>query len=285
MDFRQALPGGVFMFSFERTDAFVWVYPAAAVSGAAERTAALPCGGAAALVYILEGTGRAGWEEGGEDYAAGCVLCARRAQTLTLRPDTKTRYICVLLRNASEFMNAMDTCIAAPGADVMDGFLRVRRLAQESRPVGIYEASAAVYALLMEILALSRREDGGSLVRDALRIMEEDYSLLGGVDELSERLGVTKHHLIRTFTAREGVSPGQYLRRIRLENAKLLLAYREYSVDAIAGMVGYSGGNYFCKVFRQAEGLSPGQFRERSRPRADAAVYERLAYLERFVNV
>ncbi len=115
--------------------------------------------------------------------------------------------------------------------------------------------------------------------------MEEDYSLLGGVDELSERLGVTKHHLIRTFTAREGVSPGQYLRRIRLENAKLLLAYREYSVDAIAGMVGYSGGNYFCKVFRQAEGLSPGQFRERSRPRADAAVYERLAYLERFVNV
>ena len=282
MDFRQA---PVLIFSFERTDAFPWVYPGSAVSGTAERTMELSCGGAAALLYILEGTGRAVWEDGGEDYAAGCVISARRAQTLTLRPDTATRYICLHLRNASEFMNAMDTCIAVPGTRVADGFSRVLRLAQESRPVGIHEASAAVYALLMEILALSRREGGGSLVRDALRIMEEEYSLLGGVDELSERLGVTKHHLIRTFTEKVGVSPGQYLRRIRLENAKLLLAYREYSVDAIAGMVGYSGGNYFCKVFRQEEGLSPGQFRAKSRPRADAAVYKRLAYLERFVNV
>jgi AraC-like DNA-binding protein len=282
MDFREA---PVLTFSFERTDAFVWVYPDAADTGTAERTMELSCGGAAALLYILGGTGRAIWEEGGEDYAAGCVVCARRTYTLTLRPDTATRYICLHLRNASEFMNAMDTCIAAPGARVADGFSRVLRLAQEKLPVGIHEASAAVYALLMEILALSRREDGGSLVCDALRIMEEEYSLLGGVDELSERLGVTKHHLIRAFTEKMGVSPGQYLRRIRLENAKLLLAYREYSVDAIAGMVGYSGGNYFCKVFRQAEGLSPGQFRAKSRPRADAAVYKRLAYLERFVNV
>lgn len=285
MDIQQALPGGVFTFSFERTDAFVWVYPAAAVSGTAQRRTAFPCDGAAALLYILEGTGRAVWEEGGEEYTADCVLCTRRAQTLTLRPDAATRYICLLIRNASELVNAVGSRVAAPGARIADGFLRVWRLAGESRAVGVHEASAAVYALLMELLALSRHEDGGSLVRDAMRIMEEDYSLLGGVEELSGRLGVTKHHLIRTFTAREGISPGQYLRRIRMENAKLLLAYREYSVDAIAGMVGYSGGNYFCKVFRQAQGCSPGQFREKNRARADTVVLKRLEYLERFVNL
>ena len=230
MDLQQAHPGGVFTFSFERTDSFLWVYPVAAGSGTTDRTMVLPCNGVTALLYILEGTGRAMWEEDGEDYAAGGVLCARRAQTLTLRPDTATRYICLLLRNASEIVNVVGSCVAATGAHITDGFLRVWRLAQENRAVGVHEASAAVYTLLMELLALSRYEDGGSLVRDAMRIMEEEYSLLGGVEELSERLGVTKHHLIRTFSAREGISPGQYLRRIRLGNAKLLLAYREYSV-------------------------------------------------------
>lgn len=284
MDLRQTIPDGDFTFSFDRTDMFIWVYPAVAGCATAARTATLDCGGAAALVYVLAGTGRAVWEEDSEEYAEGCVVCARRTHTLTLRPDTKTRYLYLLLRNASEFMNALGARITAPGADVAGGFLRVWQLAQ-GRGIGIHESSSAVYALLMELLALSRQNESGSLVREAVQIMEEEYSLLSGIDELGDRLGVTKHHLIRTFTARMGISPGQYLRRIRLENAKLLLAYREYSVDAVAGMVGYSGGNYFCKAFRQAEAISPGQFRAKHRAQPDATINERLAYLERLVNV
>ncbi len=285
MELHQDYPNGVFPFSFGPTDAFVWVFPAAAISGLTQKKTALCCGGAAMLLYILEGTGHAAWEEGAEEYAVGCFLCARRVNTLTLRPGAKTRFLCLTLRNASEFMNAMDARISAPSMRVMNCFWRVLGLAQEGGSISLHEASAAVYALLMEIMAHSPGDEGGSLVRDAIRIMEEEYFLLSGVEDLSDRLGVTKCHFIRAFTASEGISPGQYLRHIRIENAKLLLAFREYSVDAIAGMVGYSGGNYFCKVFRHTEGMSPGQFRAKNRAQADAETNKRLQYVEKYVNM
>lgn len=63
------------------------------------------------------------------------------------------------------------------------------------------------------------------------------------------------------FTEETGRSPGRFLQNTRIENAKLLLQNREYSMEIIANMVGYSNANYFCKVFRRETGESPGAYR------------------------
>lgn len=63
------------------------------------------------------------------------------------------------------------------------------------------------------------------------------------------------------FTEETGRSPGRFLQNTRIENAKLLLQNREYSMEIIANMVGYSNANYFCKVFRRETGESPGEYR------------------------
>lgn len=99
------------------------------------------------------------------------------------------------------------------------------------------------------------------LVEEAVALMELDYAYLAGVDDLAQRLAVSKCHLVRTFSAAMGQPPGQYLTMVRLEAAKLYLTGREYPVETIAGLTGFSGGNYFCKVFRKATGMSPGKYR------------------------
>ena len=81
------------------------------------------------------------------------------------------------------------------------------------------------------------------------------------MEELSQRLGVSKSHLVRTFTAAVGVSPGRYLTTVRIEAAMRLLLHREYTLDVIASLCGFSGANYLCRVFKKETGKSPAQWR------------------------
>ena len=75
----------------------------------------------------------------------------------------------------------------------------------------------------------------------AIEDIRRNYAGLYGVEELSERLGVSKSHLVRAFTAALGVSPGRYLTNVRIEAAMRLLLHREYTLDVIASLCGFSG--------------------------------------------
>ena len=68
-------------------------------------------------------------------------------------------------------------------------------------------------------------------------------------------------HLVRAFTAALGVSPGRYLTSVRIEAAMRLLLHREYTLDVIASLCGFSGANYLCRVFKKTTGQSPTQWR------------------------
>ncbi len=83
-----------------------------------------------------------------------------------------------------------------------------------------------------------------------------------GLDDLAERLEVSKPHLIRTFTREVGVSPGKYITRARIEYAKLLLSEPDMSIAFAAEATGFAGANYFAKVFRRETGLSPTEFQQ-----------------------
>lgn len=98
------------------------------------------------------------------------------------------------------------------------------------------------------------------LVRDAVSLIEAEYAYLYGIDELADRLEVTKHHLIRVFSAATGISPGKYLSEIRMYHAKLLLACGDTPMEIIAGACGYSCANYFSKVFKKNTGLTPSDY-------------------------
>lgn len=99
------------------------------------------------------------------------------------------------------------------------------------------------------------------LVQDAVSLIEANYAYLYGIDELADQLEVTKHHLIRLFTACAGISPGQYLINIRMFHAKSLLrSCINTPLEIIAGACGYSCANYFSKAFKKNIGLTPTEY-------------------------
>lgn len=100
-----------------------------------------------------------------------------------------------------------------------------------------------------------------SLVKDAVSMVESNFAYLYGIDELADQLEVTKHHLIRLFTASTGISPGQYLIHVRMLHAKILLQTSgDTPLEIIAGACGYSCANYFCKAFKKQTGMTPTEY-------------------------
>lgn len=119
------------------------------------------------------------------------------------------------------------------------------------------------FELLCELAPANEKQIALSpLVAEAIDEIHKNYAQLFGIEELSAELGVSKSHLVRVFSASMGIAPGQYLTRVRIDNAKLLLASRDYPLELIATLCGFSGANYLCKVFKRETGQTPAAYRK-----------------------
>ncbi len=155
---------------------------------------------------------------------------------------------------------AQDMLFCAAGlADMMEA---VSALTDDD--IGMGENSAAAYRLLMHLRKSAARYEENEgyppLIEAALGIIQEEFAMIDGVDEIAARLEVTSNHLIRQFTRVIGTSPGRYLRLRRIEYAKSLLTQPGMTVSLTADLSGFSGANYFAKVFRKETGMSPREY-------------------------
>ncbi|MHB8902033.1 MAG: XylR family transcriptional regulator [Thermoguttaceae bacterium] len=82
------------------------------------------------------------------------------------------------------------------------------------------------------------------------------------VADVLDRLCVSRATLERRFTAAIGRSPGEEIRRVRLEQVKQLLTLTDYVLPQIAERTGFKTAAHLSVVFKRQTGLSPSQFRQ-----------------------
>jgi len=129
-------------------------------------------------------------------------------------------------------------------------------------------ASSLVYTFVMECYRAVNAsiyappEQKPAPIVTAIRFIEKYYSEDIRLEDLACEVRLSKYHFARLFSKSVGLSPAQYIRKIRIEKAVQLLNQTEHSVEQIGRSVGFSNGNYFCKVFRKMVGTSPERFRE-----------------------
>lgn len=139
------------------------------------------------------------------------------------------------------------------------------RLQAGSDTLSAAQNSALSYALLCELSqATPMQKSLPPLISSALAEIHEHYSEVYGIEELARSLSVSKSHLVRTFSAEIGISPGKYLTSVRLDAAKRLLLHRQYNLETIASLCGFAGSNYFCHVFKKETGETPASFRAKT---------------------
>lgn len=184
------------------------------------------------------------------------------ASPLTLTPQSDCHLVAVRLTGycADAYLLRLGAARWADGASCPGAAELVAQLLGSSTPAMAYALLCAVGKADETVRPLP------ALVAEAVEAIRQNYMALYGVEELSEQLGVTKSHLVRAFKQALGVPPGKYLTSMRIEAVKTLLLSDEYNLEMIAGLTGFSGANYLCRVFKREVGVSPAAWRAAAAP-------------------
>jgi AraC family transcriptional regulator len=161
---------------------------------------------------------------------------------------------------------------------VLDGISHARdarldgigqRIAQELTS-GDTASALALEGLALELIALASRAEGRSpdarlrpawvvRARDLLhaRFAEADLRIA----ELAAEAGVHPVYFARAFRAHYGVTPGEYVRQLRLQWSARALSTSGQSLSTIALAAGFADQSHFTRAFRRAFGVTPGRYR------------------------
>lgn len=80
------------------------------------------------------------------------------------------------------------------------------------------------------------------------------------VDDIAEKMNVSRSMLYRKINHLTNQSPTEFVRTVRLNRAKKLLTQTSYNVTEISEKVGFSDARYFSQCFKKQFGISPKQY-------------------------
>lgn len=110
-----------------------------------------------------------------------------------------------------------------------------------------------------------RVDHGDGEIESAQRWLGEHFAVANPVEEVINRSKLAERTFKRRFAAATGLTPIEYVQRLRIEDAKRRLERTEASVDEISWRVGYEDAAFFRRLFKRITGLTPGAYRKRFR--------------------
>jgi DNA-binding LacI/PurR family transcriptional regulator/AraC-like DNA-binding protein/signal transduction histidine kinase len=109
----------------------------------------------------------------------------------------------------------------------------------------------------------------GAIVKKAQLYLNRRYSTSITRWKIADAINVSEDYLTRVFKKELGISPWEYLIRLRIHVARRMLREGAESVRAVAEATGFQDQAYFCRVFRKIEGCTPSSFRTDGEPGSD----------------
>ena len=95
-----------------------------------------------------------------------------------------------------------------------------------------------------------------------VEIVNQEYAENLNLDELARRFGVNPSYLSRSFTEKTGAPLFDYINRIRIRKACILLKRSDLNILEIAYSVGYHNPSHFNRSFKKIMGIAPRDYRK-----------------------
>ncbi len=118
------------------------------------------------------------------------------------------------------------------------------------------------------------------IIKQAIQFLTLQYTQSISIEQMSNMLGYHRTHLCKLFKQSTGVSPMQYLLKIRMRRAEYLLS-TSMTIEQVASSVGFGDALYFSKKFRKWSGQSPSEYRQTLRvgPKRSGGDADEVAYI------
>lgn len=117
--------------------------------------------------------------------------------------------------------------------------------------------------VLSEHAQLEKMMPSLAVAEQAAAYIRKNYRKKITYAALGEALSFHPNHIARCMISSFGFTPIEYLNRIRIDQAKLLLVSKDWSIEKVSENCGFSQMAYFSRLFKKQEGISPNEFRKK----------------------
>lgn len=226
------------------------------------------------LHYVMNGRGV--FSRGEETYSLrrGSLFLIRPGELTFYKADDKMPWeyvwigfdgeLCPSLLETTGFAGG-NCWVEAPAAS---GLFEELRAIPDRQP----STELALCAVLFKLFGLlCTEEKHGRPPRDYVArtadYIKANYALPISIGSIAAMLGIDRRYLSRIFLREIGVTPKEYLVRVRLSRAAGLLETTSYTIAETARSVGYDDVYNFSKIFKKKYGISPAYYRRQTASR------------------
>jgi AraC-like DNA-binding protein len=143
-----------------------------------------------------------------------------------------------------------------------------KRHCNPSRQLYIKSALLELFAILLEnaqTLENNQPSEQLQIIRLAIEFIARNYPRPHlALSDIAEAVYLSEDYFGLIFRQQVGTTPMRYLKTVRIEQSKLLLAKTQLSIGEIAARVGFEDPLHFSRVFHEHAGRSPRQHRKKA---------------------
>ena len=170
------------------------------------------------------------------------------------------------LPNAPE-QDALPLNVSSHAIDECERLFTTIKIESQRRDPGAVQMIEALFSQLIVLLWREHRRtldvcDGDNRLAALIRHLDDHMADAIDFSELADQFSIPLRTMARRMVDATGLSPNNYLGRVRLCHAMRMLTQSSDSITDIAFACGFNDSNYFSSRFHQEIGITPMQFRK-----------------------
>lgn len=227
-----------------------------------------------AFIYILRGNGfYLSRIHGEKRVSEGDCMAQFPADPCLYYPETEWTTVWVTW-NGSEayeidglnYLPRRQPVFPDPNAAALQAYAKLSPLMHKEDAQSIMERKSCLLEMVLNVYRASLRVSKPSrhepVIQDAVDWIYNHYTEPLNIEEMAGNFSLSSGHFRRLFRDYTGRSPSDFIRSLRMAEAKSLLREGR-AIKEAAARTGYDDVYYFMRVFKKAVGETPGSFQKK----------------------
>ena len=106
----------------------------------------------------------------------------------------------------------------------------------------------------------NERKINDSLTNSIIEMLNNNVYGRVTVESIAEKVGFSRTHIAAVFKANTGKTITEYLRELKISEAKYLIRKESYTVAQISDFLCFDNPQYFCRVFKKQTKMTPKEY-------------------------
>ena len=155
-----------------------------------------------------------------------------------------------------------------------EGLMLLERLLREMEQPGLFAEDTIVSLLSLLLLHLLRLDQDRPKAPTSVGAIQNENELIRrtqlyisqhlrqklSVPEVARHVGVSASYLTALFQKHLHIAPGEYIRRLKLQESKQMIREGKLNFTAIAEELNYSTVHHFSRQFKEKFGITPTEY-------------------------